>query len=175
MATWYRFQPGRPVQVQFLQHQAGHQSTHWINSKTVQCAGGDCGLCKAGIPVRERDVIDAMIDGVQQVLTLPTVAYDQLISQCISPGPLKDSVVEIIAQGEGQARRYAFSLISGGKQAASPPSSSTVPVVSPPSPQPAPPPELSSSGDDVDLTVIAQTLRMMAEQLDLLSYRLKSS
>lgn len=105
---WLHFESGKEIVVKFLKEQSWHEAIHRIGGKPVRCIGKGCKYCAIGKESRERDVIDVLAEGKKRVLTLPAVAYDQMLKECIAPNPLQGAVVGIMAVASGAARRYKF-------------------------------------------------------------------
>lgn len=105
---WIRLSPGQEIEVEFLQESGKRELNHWVQNQARACMGPDCHLCAARIPTRERYLIDVKVDGETQVLTLPGVAWGDMLAILSRPESLVGYRVAIAASGSGVNRRHMF-------------------------------------------------------------------
>lgn len=88
---------------------------HWIGNRSQDCAGDDCGLCKAEIPAQTRYQMAVEKSGQEVVWDMSSTVYDQLTA---FGGDLKDlagELVRVSRKGKGLETRYGITLVMDDK------------------------------------------------------------
>jgi len=111
--AFLQIKPGAEVTMKILDSMPVKQVYHWVDGRSVLCAGQGCHLCRQGKQTKVRYIYNVEVDGQTYKWEFGTKVLKQLISYAEDPTKRQGAIITVRRLGSGLQTQYVVTSFRG--------------------------------------------------------------